>query len=334
MKDKKSYRIKTLHIVLVVYIILFSAWWTHLLLSKNSDAFEAKVELLKAEMIYGKTYESNSFKESAPYLEIIKKKDRQQNMIIAEASVYYVILLIGVWLVYRSFRQEIRLARQQRNFLLSITHELKSPIASIRLVLDTFIKRALKPEQIKKLASNGIKEAERLHTLVNNILLAARLDNSKVELIRGEVNLAEFTQDVLKQLRGKYPNTRFNFKTEGEIPLMQFDTNGLTSIQLNLIENAVKYCPDNGEINVFLKRVKNTVIFEVADKGIGISDKEKANVFKKFYRVGSEDTRKTKGTGLGLYIVKSLVVAHKGTIEVRDNTPKGTIFSVQLPILK
>ena len=248
-------------------------------------------------------------------------------MIIAEAAVYYVILLIGVWLVYRSFRQEIRLARQQRNFLLSITHELKSPIASIRLVLDTFIKRTLKPEQIKKLASNGIKEAERLHTLVNNILLAARIENSYATS-KEPLNFSELINENLNQVRTKFSNFRFSFQSNVDIPILNADRQALNSIIVNLIENAAKYSPNGDEVNIILNREGQKLSFEIADKGIGIADEDKEKVFEKFYRVGSEDTRKTKGTGLGLYIVKNMILAHGGTIHILDNQPQGSIFKV------
>jgi len=313
--------------------MLFSVWWTYLLLSKNDDAYDTRIELLKSEMIHANAYDVTTFQSTANYKELIRKKVSQRRMIFAEAMVYFIILIIGVWLVYRSFKQEIRLARQQRNFLLSITHELKSPIASIRLALDTLFKRAdkLKPELIQKLSRNGISEAERLHDLVNNILLAARLD-SGLQLSPGDVDLVFFLNKIIIQLDTKYPNVEFNFNADSDIPTIQTDENALTSISLNLIENAVKYCPSGCTIDVNIKTDNTHVILEVADKGIGIPDEEKAKIFQKFYRVGSEDTRKTKGTGLGLFIVKSLVHVQKGNISVRDNEPKGTIFTVKLPL--
>lgn len=333
MSKKRNTRVKSLHIVLVIYIMLFSVWWTYLLLSKNDDAYNTRIELLKAEMKGENSYNESTFESTAMYKDLVKKKISQRRMIFAEAMVYFVILLIGVWLVYRSFRQEIILAKQQRNFLLSITHELKSPIASIRLALDTLLKRAemLKPEMVQKLSRNGISEAERLHDLVNNILLAARLD-SGLQLTPGDVDLEHFLSKRIAQLQSKYPAVNFNLNTIGNIPTIQADENALTSISLNLMENAVKYCPNGCTIDVHLQTKNNHLILEVADKGIGIPDEEKPKIFQKFYRVGSEDTRKTKGTGLGLYIVKSLVEVHKGNISVRDNQPKGSIFSVELPL--
>lgn len=330
-KNKKKTRIKTFYIILVGYIVLFSGWWTYLLLNKNADVYDTKIELLRSEMKYANTLNISTFENTKEYQAIINKKNSQQKMIIAEGFVFFATLLLGVWLVYRSFRQEIRLANQQRNFLLSITHELKSPIASIRLILDTFVRRNLRQEQIQKFAKNGIKESSRLLNLVNNILLAARLE-SGFHLSKGDVDMKNVVRGIVDQLQDKYPDALFSLSITKNIPLIQADTVALTSIALNLLENAVKYCPSDTPINVVLKEGKNMITFEVADEGRGIPDEEKQKIFEKFYRVGNEDTRTTKGTGLGLYLVKSLVKEHNGRISVRDNTPKGTIFSVELPV--
>jgi signal transduction histidine kinase len=333
MSERRKKSIKTLNILLVVYVILFAFWWTHLLLSKNIESYDTQVELLKAQQQINGEYDEAKFKETVLYQEIIQEKNRQHNMISAEGVVFFMILMVGMWYVYRSFRQEIRLAQQQRNFLLSITHELKSPIASIRLILDTFKKRTLKPEQTQKLARNGISEAERLHALVNNLLLAARLD-SRMQVTLADIELKPFLMKIVNQLQDKYPSAIFNFRADAYIPNVKADENAMTSIALNLLENAIKYSPNDCEIDIAVRKQPNAVTIEIADKGFGIPDDEKPKIFDKFYRVGSEDTRKTKGTGLGLYIVKSLLRVHKGTISVKNNYPKGTIFKVQLPITK
>src|SRR5690606_22701326 len=106
------------------------------------------------------------------------------------------------------------------------------------------------------------------------------------------------------------------------------DSFALSSVVTNLLENAIKYSPPCEQVSVKLYREKNDVVLSVADFGIGIPDEEKKNVFTKFYRVGSEDTRKTKGTGLGLYIVKTVLEKHRAQIKIRDNKPTGTIFEI------
>ena len=138
----------------------------------------------------------------------------------------------------------------------------------------------------------------------------------------------------MQKLRDKYPKVAFSLREDNHIPAIEADRLGLTSVILNLLENAVKYTPDSPKIEVVLDRVEDIVSLAVADNGIGISDKDKRQIFEKFYRVGNEDTRRTKGTGLGLFIVKEIVKSHEGQISVLDNQPKGTIFRIQLPSSK
>ena len=124
MNERRKKSIKTLNILLVVYVILFAFWWTHLLLSKNGEVYDVQIELLKAQQQINGEYNKDEFTKTVLYQEIIQKKTRQQNMIFAEGVVFFMILMIGMWYVYRSFRQEMRLAQQQRNFLLSINCQI------------------------------------------------------------------------------------------------------------------------------------------------------------------------------------------------------------------
>ncbi|NUO03455.1 MAG: ATP-binding protein, partial [Saprospiraceae bacterium] len=137
---------------------------------------------------------------------------------------------------------------------------------------------------------------------------------------------------LVQKLQEKYPTVRFQFKENAPVGIVNADKSGLTSVAINLLENAVKYSPEPAEIEVRLARKNGTIEFEVADNGIGIEDKEKIRIFEKFYRIGNEDTRQTKGTGLGLFIVKEVIRAHGGDIVILNNQPKGSIFRVTLPI--
>jgi hypothetical protein len=125
----------------------------------------------------------------------------------------------------------------------------------------------------------------------------------------------------------------FNYKRKVELNIepnvfMEIDRTSFPSIILNLFENAVKYSPDDSTITLALKRQNGKIVLSLADEGLGISDEEKKNIFQKFYRVGNEDTRKTKGTGLGLFIVNYLVQQHNGLVSVKNNTPKGSVFEI------
>jgi len=308
------------------------AWWSILLFTKNRDAFQGRAGESKVLMIAdGKIKTDAEFLETTFYKDLKKKYERQEWMILGESLVFVISLIIGVYLINRGYNREIDAAQQRRNFLLSITHELKSPIASIKLVLETFIKRELNAAHINQFSKNALKETDRLNDLVNDLLLAAKVETAYIPHLE-TINLKQFLGDIIERLQNKYPNVAFTFRQPPNEILIQADRTGLTSVAVNLLENAVKYGAENPHIATVLRQNdKGIIILEIADNGIGIPDKEKTKIFERFYRVGNEDTRKTKGTGLGLYIVNQIVLAHKGTIQVMNNRPEGTIFSISLP---
>lgn len=325
-------RSRWIRTALILYVLLFAMWWTKLLYDKNKAEYETRLKLLRYELIDSHVAQEHNVEQAPAYMAMLDKYKRQRSMIIGEGIVFFMILAFGIWVLNRAWRHEVALARQQRNFLLSITHELKSPLASIRLAFDTLRKRQLNQNQVKLISKNATKDVDRLHDLVNNILIAARLE-SRFELSKLEVNINDLVENLVSQMRNKFPNTRFALHIDNDKPIIKADQMALTSVVINLLENAVKYCPSTSEsgIEINLKRQQGNIILEVADQGIGIPDEEKQNVFKKFYRIGNEDTRETKGTGLGLYIVKSIIQAHRGSIEVKDNKPQGAIFHIKLP---
>ncbi len=322
-------RLRLLSYLVIFYMLIAFAWWSVLLYSKNKDAYFAKVELLKMGMVAeGIFYSNDHFLHTPDYLELTKKYQRQEWMIFGEASVFIVSLVIGIWLINRGYNKEIEIAHQRRNFLLSITHELKSPIASIRLVLETFLKRKLKPEQIERFGKNAIKDSERLNELVNNLLFAAKLETAYQPHLE-PIQLNELVNDLVDSISEKFPKVRFIKNIQNEISTIEGDRIGMVSIVTNLVENAVKYnFTDQPIIEINLSESTGKINLNIADNGIGISDKEKKKIFERFYRIGNEDTRKTKGTGLGLYIVSQIVKAHQGKITVVDNQPQGTIFKI------
>lgn len=346
--SQQNIRLRLLSLLVIAYMLLAFAWWSILLWTNNRDAFNAKVELQRMAMVaeqmakeQGSGRPEQRIMEEAiqqyyktdAYLSLSKYYKRREYMIVGEGIVFVISMAIGVWLINRGYNKEVTAAQQRRNFLLSITHELKSPLASIRLILETFRKRKLTEEQADKLTRNGLTETERLTTLVNDLLLSAKLE-TVYEPHLESTDLAKLVRDILQKLRDKYPKVTFSLREDNHIPAIEADRLGLTSVILNLLENAVKYTPDSPKIEVVLDRVEDIVSLAVADNGIGISDRDKRQIFEKFYRVGNEDTRRTKGTGLGLFIVKEIVKSHEGQISVLDNQPKGTIFRIQLPSSK
>ena len=331
MDKRRNIQLKLLSYGVIAYMILAFGWWSVLLYTKNEDAFNAKKELLIiAKLATGEIQDARQVETFSDYKAMEEAYQQQEWMITGEVLVFVIIMAIGLWLINNGYTKEFRAAEQRRNFLLSITHELKSPIASIRLVLDTIKKRKLKPEQQERILNTGLVETERLHQLVNNLLLSARLE-SAYQPNQEMVDLPALTVDLIDRIKAKQPAVNITLKAQADIPFLQGDRTGMTSVMLNLLENAIKYSPPPASIIVDFKYDKNHLIFTVADQGSGISDKEKKKIFEKFYRTGNEDTRRTKGTGLGLYIVKQIVLAHNGSIKVLDNSPHGSVFKISLP---
>ncbi len=330
MKDW-NLRLRLLSYLVIFYMLLGFTWWIVLLLTKNNDAFLAKSEVLKIGMVAeGRVRTDAEFYKTKAYQDLKREYTIQEWMIVGEAIFLIISLGIGFWLINRGYNKEVRAGEQRRNFLLSITHELKSPIASIRLVLETLLKRQLSAAQFNQLSQSALKETERLNTLVNNLLLSAKLDFA-YELHRTEIDMNQLLRELIAQFRTKYPDSTFTYQSNDSEIFFLGDHMGITSVIVNLLENAVKYSANHAEVTVVCNQYEKDLQILVKDQGVGISEKEKKRVFEKFYRVGNEDTRITKGTGLGLFIVNQIVKAHNGKVEVFDNQLKGTQFIITLP---
>lgn len=264
------------------------------------------------------------------YEQLHKKSKRTTLMYTMEGVVMMGLLFWGIIWIYRNLYNKLKLKRQQSNFLLSITHELKTPLASIKLYLETLQKRQLDKDQAATIVSNSLGDVSRLRDLVDNILLAAQLDNSKYELQRFEINLSETAEHVInKFVLPRNIQGRVNINIEKDV-FLTTDEAAMEMILTNLLSNAVKYSPADGKIDVQLRTDNTHVILSVSDEGQGISPEDKEYIFSKFYRSGDEQTRKSKGTGLGLFIVKNLLNLLEAEIKVKDKHPKGTTFEITL----
>lgn len=249
-------------------------------------------------------------------------------MIAGEGFVFLGIMTYVIIRIHINLKKETALARQQKNFLLSVTHELKSPIASIKLIFETIQKRELEKEKLIEIASNGNKDAERLNALVENILLSTQFDNNNFSISKQLTNLSEYLTKETHKLTLPHANSRrFEITIQDKIYYL-IDTFHFHSIISNLIENAIKYSEKNTPIKIQLYKSDDKIVLSVADEGAGIPNEEKVKIFEKFYRSGNEETRNTKGTGLGLYIAKQLTELHNGKIFVKNNIPRGTIFEI------
>lgn len=317
------------HLV-IVYMILAFGWWSYHLWCQNDRLFEIEKALLEARFTRkNQGVNITQLQETAEYKKIKNKWQSSRRMVVAEGLFFTFCLAFGLWVINRSANRAIALARQRRNFLLSITHELKSPVASLKLVLETLGKRELSREQLEKLCRGGLKDAARLQTLIEDLLLAARLEDNWRPLPE-PVDLPALARDVVSGLHVRYPQAKIHLNFPENLAPVQADKSGLTAILQNLLENAVKYSPEGTPVELFAEKSNNRFRLRIADQGQGIPDSEKEAVFEKFYRLGNEETRRTAGTGLGLYIVKQVVKAHGGSIVVTDNKPCGTVFDIHI----
>ena len=210
--------------------------------------------------------------------------------------------------------------------MMAITHELKTPIAITKLNLETLQKRKLEETQQHKIINNTLNEANRLNSLCNNILLAAQLDGGAYNSTKQEINFSELTEDCIEDFANRFPQRKMEADIQqqvyinGEILLLQMLIN-------NLIENALKYSPKEKQIQIKLSQQQNITTLTVTDEGFGIPIAERKKIFEKFYRSGNENTRTTKGTGLGLYLCSKIMESHNGNISMTNNTPQGSIFA-------
>ena len=311
-------------------MLLAFAWWTVLLNNKNEDAFTAKKELLRFVLIAENQYQSDrEFMQHPSYVNLRDRYKRRQLMIFGESLVFVISLFIGFWFINKGYRDIIQNSKTKTNFLLSISHELKSPVASVKLALETIIKRDLNYDQLNKVSSGALAENTRLGSLIENLLLAAKLEDP-YDLRIEEINLREMVQPMINNELLKYPDAKFNLEISEDVVKVHSDRFALQTIFSNLIENALKYSPEKKEIVIKVESSGLDIILSIADKGVGIPDEEKENVFEKFYRLGAEITRKTKGTGLGLFIISRMVNALDGNIRVEDNDPVGSVFIIHL----
>jgi signal transduction histidine kinase len=230
---------------------------------------------------------------------------------------------MGIYGVFYTINSFYKLNKRQNNFLLSVTHEFKTPIAAIRLMLQTAKNPKVKDEKKAELVDNSIQNTFRLEELAENMLTAMQIENNRYTYNKIDVDLSFMLNHIAKNQSVK---GELNAKIQEGVTMLG-DEFILRMAFNNLIENAFKYSND-GPVDLELKAGDGKIQVIVKDQGIGISRKDYKNIFKKFYRVQDDETRTTKGTGLGLFIVKQTMEKHNGRITVTANEPRGSVFTI------
>ncbi len=311
--------------LLLLYVVSAIIFWGYSLNKQSSVIFELekeKIALLRS------GHQKINF--DAELQNIKAKKIRRTKQYMGEGSTFLLIILLSASIVYFAYYHQRKLSKLQQNFMLSVTHELKTPIAGIKLNMQTLEKRKLDEEIQMKLIKSSVNETNRLNDLCNNILIATQLESTSRAIYSEEISLYRILNEVVEEMRTRYADMKIELKCTLEDKIIKGDSTIWKLVMSNLIENARKYSPREELILVELKEANHKTVISVTDRGNGIPDHEKSKIFEKFYRIGNENTRSSKGTGLGLFIVKKIMQLYKYDISVKNNTPKGSIFEVTI----
>jgi len=248
-------------------------------------------------------------------------------------TTFIVLLVVGVIVYLVLSIKAINLNQRQSNFIDSVTHELKSPIASLKLCVQTLHRRQVSHEEQAGFYRFMVEDLERLDHLINQLLDAGRLDSDRVESEVEDVSLGPLLRECAETVCFRYHVPADAVRLELQDCVVRARRIDLDVAFRNLIDNAVKYAGAPPEVNVALRPSANgRVIAQISDNGRGIPYKLRRKIFGRFVRLGRELERDKPGTGLGLYIARTAVQRLRGTIRVRDNpSGRGTVFEVQLP---
>jgi signal transduction histidine kinase len=251
-------------------------------------------------------------------------------MVFGEGAVFLFILIFGIYRIRKGIAKEFELQKRQNNFLLIVTHELKTPLAALKLYLQTLQKHNLTEEKKESIIDGALSENERLVQLIENILNTSRAENKAFELNKENIDLSLLSVQLTERYQKRYKSLQFKIEVPEGLNL-KADPNMLETILVNLLENAIKYGGAEQEIAIKAIPLDRFITLTISDEGPGIAANERTHIFEKFYRIGNEDTRKASGSGLGLYLVAELVHLHNGQVRCQENHPKGCVFEVILP---
>jgi signal transduction histidine kinase len=246
-----------------------------------------------------------------------------------------VMLLAGLSLVFANVRRELRLSRLKSDFVANVSHELKTPLALIRLFAETLeLGRVPNEEKARQYHQIINKESRRLTQLINNILDFSRIEAGRKEYRFVPGDVAVVVREVIDAYRFPIEQQGFALELElaEDLPELEIDPEALSQAILNLLNNAIKYSPEDRRIRVSARREGDRVLVAVADRGIGIPRAEQKKIFEKFYRAESSLVHTTKGSGLGLALVRHIMEAHGGSVEVTSTPGEGSTFTLALPV--
>jgi signal transduction histidine kinase len=250
-------------------------------------------------------------------------------------GVLSLLIIGGLVFTKHIVSKEMGLARLKSDFVSNVSHELRTPLALIRLYAETLeLGRITTPEKKQEYYRIVRKESERLTALINNILDFSRIEAGRKEYEFRETDIAELVRNTLDSYRYQIEQQGFAFEEsiDSSLPKVYVDREAIARALVNLVNNALKYSADEKFLGVKLYRENSALKLEVIDRGIGITRREQSKIFEKFYRTGDPLVHNTKGSGLGLSLVRHITQAHGGEIAVESTPGKGSKFTLSLPL--
>lgn len=292
-----------------IYIVLQFLWWAWLLWRQDAELMALQKDMVR----------------TGPY------RPHGLWMVVGEGTVVLILVLGGLLFTYRSIRRELALARTQHNFLLAASHELRTPLAGAKLHLQTLSREGLPPEMRSMLMDRTMDDLQRLETLTERVLMATRLEEPGVPLRQGEHDLVDLSRAAITTAQQSYgAGHTIHLHAPARLHAL-VDPEAYRSVLDNLLENACKYAPPGTEVQVRLNEHDAMARLEVQDRGAGVPDADHERIFQRFVRRDAEETRTSKGMGLGLFIVRALVERMGGQVSIRNAAPHGAIFAATFP---
>ena len=253
-------------------------------------------------------------------------------LVLSEGIVLLLMVLVGVYVIFVYWKRQSDLVIQQKNIMAQVTHELKSPLASIQLHLETIKLRKPSHDKLEKFLDIMLADTDRLNNLINNLLITARLEHRIRRRRYPVTDFSAFVATFMERKRAKLPEGgSLTLDIEKGI-MAPIDVPAMETVLRNLFENAILYSSASPELSVGLRRLKKQCVLTFRDNGRGIEARDLKKVFRMFYRVRNPGEN-IRGTGLGLHIVKSLVQDHRGRIRAAsEGAGKGCTFTITLPL--
>ncbi|MCP4705182.1 MAG: HAMP domain-containing histidine kinase [candidate division Zixibacteria bacterium] len=306
------------------------------LLAPNAEDFKTDFSI-KRNGQYGVWIDENSIKISNETIKRLKSdSNRAVKMFTSEGTIFLLVMILGAYLIYRALQRTEELKTRQTNFMHAMTHELKTPLTSIRLYLETLQSGNIDSSKTKVIYSKMITDCNRLDEMVDDVLGASRLDSIKTKMELSDLNLSNELNDYLNSFDSyiNQQNAVLNRKIDDGI-IIRANNNELNRTIKVLIENGLKYSPPERKIiDVRLTSQYNRAKIVISDQGIGIENNELNKIFDRFYRITNNDTETIRGTGLGLFMAEQTIKSHNGTIKVQSaGRNKGTTFTIELPMV-